>query len=259
MNNKTVLAKWIRHLSAKMAKLSKKIQYSKYQPRIFQHMDCFDTIETLLTFIQPKYLCDIGANVGNWTYVLEQVNPQLEHVVLFEPQAKYQEQLRELSLLGVTKVIYQCGLGEKRGHFPIKGGTGAASFLDSDDANSFYYPNTLTDRQEEVEICVLDDVYTKDNLPIPDVIKLDVQGYELNVLKGGTGVLRQSKYLAIELSFRSFYKCQPCLWEIFKFLHENGFVMVGRGHESWESKFWSPKYPKELLQMDAIFMNTESV
>jgi hypothetical protein len=101
-----------------------------------------------------------------------------------------------------------------------------------------------------VEIQLLDEIYAQDNLPTPDLIKLDVQGFELNVLKGGINTLRKTKYLVIELSFRQFYKNQPSIWEIFKFLQENNFIMIGKGFE------WiSPKQPSEILQMDAIFMN----
>ena len=141
---------------------------------MFKYIDCFETIDVLLKFIQPKYLCDIGANAGNWTYVLSQMSPTLEHVVFFEPQSQYQEKLQFLSLPGVSKVIYHCGLGEREDKLLIKGGASSASFLDSEQQNK-YFPNSISQSQqdiEEPEIRILDAIYASDNLPIPDVIKL---------------------------------------------------------------------------------------
>ncbi|MDB9425762.1 FkbM family methyltransferase [Microcystis aeruginosa CS-564/01] len=237
-----------------MFRLSKRIEYFGCESSIFRYVDCFETIDVLLKFIQPKCLCDIGANAGNWTYVLSQMSPTLEHVVFFEPQSQYQEKLQSLSLPGVSKVIYHCGLGEREDKLLIKGETASASFLDSEEQNK-YFPNSILQNQqdqEEVEIRVLDAIYANDNLPIPDVIKLDVQGFELEVLKGSMNLLKKSKYLVIELSFRQFYREQPYLWEIIKLLEENKYIMVGKGFE-WRYH----ENPSEILQMDAIFKNTD--
>ncbi|WP_259679000.1 FkbM family methyltransferase [Microcystis ichthyoblabe FBCC-A1114] len=237
-----------------MFRLSKRIEYFGCESSIFRYIDCFETIDILLKFIQPKCLCDIGANAGNWTYVLSQMSPTLEHVVFFEPQSQYQEKLQSLSLPGVSKVIYHCGLGEREDKLLIKGGTSSASFLDPEKQNK-YFPNSISQNQqdqEEVEIRILDAIYASDDLPIPDVIKLDVQGFELEVLKGSINLLKKSKYLVIELSFRQFYRDQPYLWEIIKLLEENKYIMVGKGFE-W--RYHDNR--SEILQMDAIFKNTD--
>jgi FkbM family methyltransferase len=241
--------KLFNRLSLECERISKKLEYSGCDENIFQYTDCFVTIDTLIKLTKPKYLCDIGANNGLWAYVLQQMNPNLEHIVFFEPQTQYQEKLQKLSFPNITKVIYPCGLGDQKEELAIKGGTASASFFDVEQQTE-YFPDSLSDKQESVEIHLLDEIYAQDNLPTPDLIKLDVQGFELNVLKGGINTLRKTKYLVIELSFRQFYKNQPSIWEIFKFLQENNFIMIGKGFE-WRS----PKQPSEILQMDAIFMN----
>ena len=256
MEQKLLLAKLLKGLSSRMFRLSKRIEYFWCESSRFRYIDCFETIDVLLKIIQPKCLCDIGANAGNWTYVLSQMSPTLEHVVFFEPQSQYQEKLQSLPLPGVTKVVYQCGLGEREDKLLIKGGTSSASFLDPEKQNK-YFPNSISQNQqdqEEVEIRILDAIYASDDLPIPDVIKLDVQGFELEVLKGSMNLLKKSKYLVIELSFRQFYREQPYLWEIIKLLEENKYIMVGKGFE-WRYH----ENPSEILQMDAIFKNTDVI
>lgn len=241
----------LRGLSNKLLLLSKRIDYFGCESEIFKHIDCLETIDALLKLTQPRYICDIGANAGHWTYVLQQVNPRLEHVVLFEPQQKYQQDLQKLSLPGVKKIIYPCGLGAKKERLSLKGGTASASFLPADQQFDFF-PNSLDNEAEEVEIRLLDEIYENESLPTPDLIKIDVQGFELSVLNGGRMTLRKSSYLVIELSLRQFYKDQPSLWQILKFLEDNHFVMVGRGFE-WRS--WTN--PAEIVQFDAIFMNNK--
>ena len=250
MEASTLAIKLFNRLSIECKRIAKKLEYSRCDKKIFQYTDCFETIDSLIKLTKPKYLCDIGANNGIWAYVLQQMNPNLEHIVFFEPQTQYQEKLNKLSLSNVTKIIYSCGLGNQKEQRSIKGGTASASFFEAEQQTE-YFPDSLSDKQESVEIQLLDEIYAQDNLPTPDLIKLDVQGFELNVLKGGINTLKKTKYLVIELSFRQFYKNQPSIWEILKFLQDNDFIMISKGFE-WRS----PKNPSEILQMDAIFMNT---
>lgn len=228
--------------------------YKDFDQSIFKYRDCFETVRVLTQFIKPKYLCDIGAYTGKWSYVMHKMNPELEHAVLFEPQKKFQEELRSLTLGDVKKIIYTCGLGDKEDLLSINGGTSSASILGGAALQTHYFPNSLREEKEEIEIKVLDKIYSEDRLPYPDVMKIDVQGYELNVLKGARHTLSKTKYLVIELSFREFYIGQPPLSEILQFLERNHFIMISHGFE-----LRSSKSPLEILQMDGIFVNTKLV
>lgn len=245
-----LLNRTLKALANRLVSTSEKIEFRGCNSKIFTYRDCFETVRALTEFVKPESLCDIGANAGNWSYVMHQMSPHLKHVVFFEPQKKMQDKLNSLELAGVEKVIYPYGLGEEERHLTIKGGTASASFLDVGPTQLHYFPGSVVNVSEEVEIKVLDQIYSQDKLPFPDVIKLDVQGYELNVLKGAINVLSKTKYLVVELSFREFYTGQPSLWELLKFLEENRYVMVGHGYE-----WWSSKKPLELLQIDGIFEN----
>jgi FkbM family methyltransferase len=234
--------------------LSEKAEYGEEWRDIVEYRDCFETVRALNAFIRPKYLCDIGGNDGHWSLTMQRMNPDLEHVVFFEPQSEQCERLRALSLGNVEKVVYECGLGSEEGRQSIMGGTASASFLEASSAQSDYFPESLNEESEVVEIKLLDDVYTEESLPTPDVIKIDVQGFELNVLKGARDLLRRTKFLVVELSYREFYKGQPPMSEVLHFLERNSFVMIARGFE-----LVSPENPLELLQVDGIFVNTALV
>jgi len=239
-------------VAVRLENASRRLEPGSGGARVRRYRDCVDTVSALLRFHRPRHVCDVGANAGHWTYVLGQLDPDLRQAVLFEPQTQYRDQLASLDLPGVEKVIYPFALGAKAGSATLKGGTPSASLLDAERTQDTYFPGTF-DRgaAEEVRIEVLDDVYARDNLPNPDLLKLDVQGFELDVLRGAEGVLSQAKYLVMELSFQAFYAGQPPLWELLRFLHERHYVMVAHGFE-WRSA--TP--PGELLQMDGIFLNT---
>lgn len=65
--------------------------------------------------------------------------------------------------------------------------------------------------------------------PLPDLIKMDVQGAELDILKGAGDVLRDCKDIIIEMQNVEYNKGAPLKNEVIAYLNELGFVMVGDG------------------------------
>lgn len=225
-------------------------QISGVDEEVFQYVDCLATVQTINKSFKATRLCDIGAHKGHWSFVMQQLNAQLQSVVMFEPQAKLISCLKERQLGDVKKTIYQCALGDREQRLTLVGGTASASLYETAESQRHYFPGSTSQESEVVEVRVLDDIYAKEGLEYPDLIKMDVQGYELNVLRGARSVLAHARYLVIELSLREFYNGQPPLWELWRFLDEEQYVMVDHGYE-----LRSRTPPFELLQFDAVFMN----
>ena len=57
-------------------------------------------------------------------------------------------------------------------------------------------------------------------------LKIDVQGSEINVLKGAENLLEKFKYIYIELSFKNFYESQILGWDIIQFLSLKNFKFI---------------------------------
>jgi FkbM family methyltransferase len=86
-----------------------------------------------------------------------------------------------------------------------------------------------------------------------DVIKLDVQGAELDVLKGATNSLAQTLAIDIEVEFCELYKDQPLFDQIFSFLRKSGLEFIDFTY----IYRWSPDSFNGLGQTtfsDALFM-----
>lgn len=81
-------------------------------------------------------------------------------------------------------------------------------------------PPAEVTRTREIQTYRLDDI---DNLPQPDLIKLDVQGAELDILQGGQRILSQTLVVESEVEFIPLYKNQPLFGDIQLYLHHQGF------------------------------------
>lgn len=223
------------------------VKFEKPKP----YIDCVKTIEVLLKYYNPKVLCDIGSNNGSWAYTLSNLGQgELKHVTFFEPQSKYQADLQKVEIGQANRVVFPIGLGNEQGELEIKGGNACASFLDFNESNAKDFEGTLLDEKEVKQVKSLDSVYEENSsLPIPDLIKIDVQGFEYKVLQGAQKTLTKSKYVIIELALDTFYKGEARLWEILKFMDENNFRLIDFGF------IWRAQYNinNKIAHIDAIF------
>jgi FkbM family methyltransferase len=134
------------------------------------------------------HFLDIGANMGFYSLALSAENPSLT-VDAFEPQPKVFTNLSKnigLNNFSTRIQIHNTGLGNAKGelimYIPRFTGTGGASFR-----NLHVEEGIAT--QIKVPVNVLDEVMKKH----PDLIKIDVEGCELNVLLGADEIISLSK------------------------------------------------------------------
>jgi hypothetical protein len=86
----------------------------------------------------------------------------------------------------------------------------------------------------------LDILAKQQKLPRPDLVKIDVQGFEGRVLAGGEETLRQAKRMVVEVSLHPLYDGQSLMPEILHLLSNWGFVLEDL-HETfrqWPGRLW---------------------
>lgn len=94
---------------------------------------------------------------------------------------------------------------------------------------------------------------------LADFIKLDVQGFELEILRNGTNVLKQTLIVETEVEFVPLYKDQPLLGDMQCFMREQGFLfhklidVSGRAFKPFMSNYRFLPI-SQLLWADAIFV-----
>jgi len=141
---------------------------------------------------------DVGANVGAYTLLFAMWTGPAGRVFAFEPAPEARDGLRmHVALNGVAdRVEIVCAaaadaVGSAR--FAIDGASGANALAAGSNAASI-----------EVETTTLDEFCRTRNL-LPDVVKIDVEGTELDVLKGARRVLASP-------DVRAFLEFHPSIW-----------------------------------------------
>ena len=94
-----------------------------------------------------------------------------------------------------------------------------------DTGNSVYLENTSMKFIPEVrKTKKLSSVIGKDEKY--DLIKIDVQGSEIDVIEGGKDIIRNSNFLIIEMSLQNYNEGAPKLLEVINNLNKNNFELI---------------------------------
>ena len=187
------------------------------------HIDSLELLDLVRPF-EPTVVYDVGANVGTWARLARAVLPNAA-IHAFEPLPQHVETLRrELGLLPDVSV-HPVALGALQGSavFHVISFSDASSFLPLTSIGAREWDFT-EQRTETLPVTRLDDYVASECLPRPDLLKLDVQGFELEVLRGATQCLEHASALITEVSFAEFYKDQPLFADVVAFLSDHDFL-----------------------------------
>ncbi len=132
--------------------------------------------------IQPGHVVfDIGAHVGYYTVLSSVLAGPSGQVIAFEPlpaNLKYLRRHLKLNDCDNVRILTNCvGEGSSIARFDDSHGTGVGHLANE---GSF-----------EVQVRSLDEMVESGELPIPQFLKIDVEGAELLVLKGAERLLRR--------------------------------------------------------------------
>ena len=142
-----------------------------------------------------------GANIGNEIGLF--LSNGIHYGHLFEPCEAFKELKKETSLTAF--IAYESGLSDFNGRIGInitKSNNGQSNSLLKPKLHKEYYPDIVFDRFE----CII--VNKLDSYKIDDCnfLVMDVQGYELSVLKGATETLKHIDYIYTEVNREELYE-----------------------------------------------------
>lgn len=179
-------------------------------------------------------MLDVGANIGEVSMAAAQRVGYSGHVFAFEPMPSLYEKLSfNLSRNGLTQAkAIRKGLADKAVVAPIY--FAEAQFIDGtkhDGLGTLYPTKDRAGVAGEIELTTLDSFFTEMNLPRVDLIKIDVEGAELDVLRGGQQTLAHYRpHLIIEVQNETSGSAGYAADEILSFLEPMGysFFTIGR-------------------------------
>ncbi len=211
------------------------------------HLDSLELLE-LAHLVVPRIIYDIGSNVGTWTLLAKSLYSTAE-IHGFEPLGWHcKEYLRAtFALEGV--VLHQVALGSMHGQFDMQvpNQSDSSSLLPLARASEEVF-NLRFDKSIPVTVERLDEYVEKKHLPLPDLIKLDVQGFECEVLNGGMLALQHAKAIITEVSFKEFYKGQCRFDQLVTLLAQSGFFLYAFGMRT--------AVGRPLDQCDVLFLKS---
>lgn len=198
--------------------------------------------------VTPHTVVDVGANVGQFAVASAKLFPGVG-VHSFEPVPECAGALRK-NVSGLANVnVYPLALGDGEGdlRFYVNSHSHASSALRLADAHRAAFPEAREERAIEVKVSTLDRVFENVDLERPLLLKLDVQGYEARVLRGGEETLKRADYVVLETSFKLMYEGELPFMSMVR-------MMEGYGFRFERPVGWlSTQETGEILQMDALF------
>ena len=193
----------------------------------------------------PGSIIDVGAYVGEWTRGVRMIYPECRSLMVeANPDRASTLQAVAETLAGGVGVRMALLGAEVRESVPFYViGTGSSVF-----------PEQTSFRKTPVSLpmLTLDRVAADARLESPILLKMDVQGYELEVLRGGLNVLEETEVVLLEISLMEYNQGAPLFAEVVEFLNSRGFALYdicGQHRRETDGA---------LFQLDVIFVKKNS-
>lgn len=209
-------------------KLSRRVKRRRFAESLIQY----------LAIHEVQVVLDVGANCGQYGRFLRTIGYR-GRIISFEPVRSSFEELSVMADRDPHWTALQCALGEAPGEFPIHvhERTDFSSFRPVSSFGRAEYSGIANPRSEMVAVQRLDDV-------LPDLgldperpaffLKTDTQGFDLEVLRGASGVLDGCIGLQCEIAVTPIYEGIPPLTEALLQYQQMGFVPIALQPFSWQ-------------------------
>lgn len=183
---------------------------------------------------------DIGACKGEWSRTTKNdVLPNADFY-LFEANPEYVDHLRHTGFSFCSTVLSNPGRKD-------------VDFFNGTNTGDSYYQENSThyDNQSTIKLqCTTLDYWVKNfNLPIPDLIKLDTQGSELDILKGSESIIDKVAMVYTECPIICYNKGAPKIQDYIDYFKDKHFVPV--------DLLEVHRFESTLIQVDIMFMRED--
>ncbi len=195
--------------------------------------------------LQPGRIFDVGAYQGDFARLARSLWPRAE-LVCFEPLDEPRARLQQWAAAQADIRISDCLLGAATQSAVVFHAAETASSVLAEHINTSL-PTILRDMW-----CLDEWVQQQALPPLPSLLKLDVQGYELNVLKGAETTLQHVDAVLAEVNLLDIHAGAPLLAELVVWLQAHGLVaydLCGQTRRPLDRALW---------QVDMLFVRENS-
>jgi FkbM family methyltransferase len=192
----------------------------------------------------PRHIFDVGAHAGEFTKVCRKIWPAAK-LTAFEVLPHRVRELRSWCVKDGNADVIATLLGAETRE--------AVSLHEMETASSvFEEHNPQASMIRVYPMQTIDEILRSRSIASPDLLKLDVQGYELEVLKGAEATLAHLSVILTEVNLIDIHRNVPLLDDLVVFLRTRGFVaydICGLTRRPLDRALW---------QADFIFVPRES-
>lgn len=207
-----------------------------------------------------NWILDIGANRGDVTAAALRSYPNSK-VVCVEPVTDTFKILeKNLASFGSRAILKKYAFSDVAGvgEINITNIDGANSILPQAKCHQEWNPHVIEQGKETIALKRLDDEFGSFPTSMFDIVKIDVEGFEVQVIQGGAKFFADHvRAILIEVSFmRDTSLDDQCVYKIFKLLNELGYALV-----NLIDVYPGPMDSSSLriAQVDCVFLNTKFV
>ncbi|MGH7214148.1 MAG: FkbM family methyltransferase [Tepidisphaeraceae bacterium] len=168
-----------------------------------------------------RSMLDVGANRGKWARMATHYFPDAK-VFMIEPLEEMRPHLDEFCRLHSGSRWFHAGAGASAGELTL-------TIYDDLDGSSLLHPEEAgklgSGRQRRVPIITIDSLIEKGDIELPQLVKLDVQGFELEALRGATRLFGAAELIIMEVSLFPLLGVNPVFHDVIQFMEERNYLL----------------------------------
>lgn len=184
--------------------------------------------QRVLGLIEPRLVVDIGANRGQFALAVRHAHPTAT-ILSFEPLPGPAASYRKVFAGDERVKLVESAVGPEAGAAPmhVSGRDDSSSLLPIAAMQDELFPGTAEAAVCSIHVTRLAEHLVDESINAPALLKLDVQGFELEALRGCEDLLRRFAWVYVECSFVELYVGQAFAGAIIAWLRERGFKLRG--------------------------------
>jgi FkbM family methyltransferase len=225
------------HWSAKAHKLVGIFAESVWRKALWRHRVAagVEHARVLRNLGSVRTVVDIGANRGQFALAARHCFPEAR-IFSFEPLAGPAAMYRAVFGRDDRAMVVEAAVGPQSGETEIhlSARDDSSSLLPITGRQDELFPGTSEAGRAKIRVVRLADVLPAHEVAAPALLKLDVQGFELQALEGCEEVLPQFDWVYVECSFVELYAGQAFADEVIAWLRERGFRLAGVFNMSYD-------------------------
>ena len=200
--------------------------------------DPFADLQHLARERERPVIFDVGANRGQ---TIQKLREWFERPIIhaFEPGPEPFAALTQRFVADRDLRLNNIALGARAGSSPYYESAAGSEMNSLLEPRPEGWGGGSVKGQRQVAVSTLDDYCREQKVERIDILKTDTQGYDFEVIRGGSGMIarRAVQLIYMEILFSDMYRGQGRLDEIYGYLADHGFLLVS----FYEFHYWGNK------------------